>query len=143
MSKLSIRKAIRIKASAEAVFDALTSSDEIVQYFPLQRVTSSWQAGGSLLMEGVADGRAFADHGVIRELDRPATFAYTYWSDNHGTDNVSDKHVAIRYSLYPEGAVTRLEMTQSNLPSPEYRAVMEDAWTGLLESLKSHVESRS
>ncbi len=140
---MAIEKVIWIEAGPDVVFGALTSSEQIVEYFPLEIVTSSWRAGDELRMQGTVNGRTFTDYGWIRVLDRPTVFSYTYWSDNHGTANRPEHHVSVSYHLQPEAGGTRVEMVQSNLPSREYQAMMDQAWDGLLSSLKAHVESRS
>ena len=141
MTNLQIEKVVWIKADPTAVFDALTSSRQIVEYFPLDKVTSSWSVGSELLMQGTANGRTFTDYGLIHLLDRPRVFAYTYWGDNHGTENCPEHHVSVKYQLRVDAGGTRVDMVQSNLPSRDYWAVMNQAWDGLLNSLKTHVES--
>ncbi len=141
MTDLRIEKDIWIKADPTAVFDALTSSEQMVKYFPLDKVTSSWRVDSQLTMQGMADGRRFTDYGWIRALDRPTVFAYTYWGDSHGTENHPEHHVSISYHLFPEAGGTRVDMVHSNLPSQDYRAVMNDAWDHLLGGLKAYIES--
>lgn len=141
MTKLHIEKVVWIQADPTAVFDALTSSEQMVEYFPLDEVVSSWRVESELRMQGTASGQIFTDLGLIRTLDRPKAFAYTYWSDNHGTENRPEHHVSINYKLEPDAGGTRVVMVQSNLPSEDYRAIMDQAWDGLLRSLKTHVES--
>lgn len=141
MAVLTVEKALWIDALPEAVFDALTSSEKIVEYFPLDRVDSSWSVGSELRMYGTVNGNTFTDFGLIQKLQRPNFFAYSYWSDNHGSENLPENHVSIDYSLWPESGGTRLRMLQSNLPSREYAESMGEIWEGLLTSLKAYVES--
>lgn len=141
LANLHIEKVVWIKADPTTVFDALTSSEQIVEYFPLDKVTSSWSEDSELCMQGTANGQTFTDYGLIDVLDRPKAFAYKYWSDNHGTENRPENHVSVNYQLQSDGGGTRVEMVQSNLPSQEYWAVMNQAWDGLLNSLKAYVES--
>ena len=138
---MTIKKSIVINATAERVFDALTTSAEIVRYYPLEKVTSSWEVGRELRMEGTAEGNKFEDVGMIRRLDRPSCFKYSYWNENHGTENLPENHLTIRYEISKTDAGCRLDVTQTNLPSKSYRDVMEPAWDFLLESLKKYVES--
>ena len=142
MNELQIKREILIGATPEAVFDALTTSERIVEYFPLEKVTSSWTVGGELRMQGTANGEKFTDAGVIRSLVRPKLFEYTYWSNNHGTENRPVNQVSVQYSLRKEARGTRVTLVQSNLPSPDYCALMNDVWDSLLQSLRLYVESR-
>ena len=142
MNELHIEKEILINATPEAVFDALTMPENIVEYFPLEKVMSSWTVGGELRMQGTADGQRFTDAGVIQSLVRPKLFEYTYWSDNHGTENRPENQVCVRYSLRNDAQGTRVTLVQSNLPSLDYRALMNEVWDSLLQSLQAYVESR-
>lgn len=43
MNDFTIKRSICIDAKPEDVFDALTSSDDIVRFFPLKKVTAEWR----------------------------------------------------------------------------------------------------
>lgn len=122
------------------MFDALTSSDAIVNYYPVKKVTTEWQEGGAILLDGEIDGKPFRDHGVIECLSRPAQFAYSYWSDNHGTERTLENHLTIRYRLAPQQHGTQLDLEHSILKSVQMLNVMDNVWDNLLESLGKHVE---
>lgn len=92
-------------------------------------------------MQGTANGQRFTDAGVIQSLVRPKLFEYTYWSNNHGTENRPENHVSVQYSLRNEAQGTRVALVQSNLPSLDYYALMNEVWDSLLQSLKAYVES--
>jgi uncharacterized protein YndB with AHSA1/START domain len=140
MKSRHITKTVHINANPDRIFDALTSSEEIIRYFPLHRVTSAWHAGAEILLEGEIDGKPFNDHGRIEVLDRPTHFRYSYWSDNHGTARTPENHLTIDYRLAPDGQGTRLELEHGNLVSEEMAETMNLAWDHLLASLSAHVE---
>lgn len=142
MNTFTIKKHVNIQATPEAVFDALTSSADIVRYFPLKQVTSEWKAGGEILLDGEVNGHAFRDHGLIEVLSRPHQFRYSYWSDNHGTERTPENYLTIDYRLSATDRGTRLEMEQSNLRSEDMFQVMKTVWDHLLTSLASYVEQR-
>ncbi|MEM7707512.1 MAG: SRPBCC family protein [Pseudomonadota bacterium] len=136
-----IDKRIDIAVPQDRVFAALTSSEEIPQYFPLSRVEADWAVGGGIKLFGEADGTPFVDHGVIEILTPPTVFQYRYWSDNHGTARQADNEVTIRYETSDRQGKTRLTVTQSNLPSLELRQMMEQqVWDFLLGALKQYLE---
>lgn len=140
MNRLKIKKNIFMDAAPEAVFDALTRSDEIVKYFPLKKACSDWKIGGELLLDGEIDGNAFREYGVIEMLPRPTQFKYRYWSDNHGTARTPENHLTIAYLLAPEHRGTRLELEHSNLPTEAMYQTMNAAWDSLLGGLKVYCE---
>ncbi|MEW6684112.1 MAG: SRPBCC domain-containing protein [Nitrospirota bacterium] len=143
MNSFTVNKSIYIDAKPEAVFDALTSSDAIVNYFPVKKVTSEWKLGGEVLLDGEIDGKPFRDHGVIEALSRPTQFKYSYWSDNHGTERTLENHLAISYRLSPQRNGTQLDLEHSNLRSEQMLAIMETVWDSLLNSLRKYVEHRT
>ncbi len=137
-----IKKSVQIRASRERVFKALTTSDEIPKFFPLNEVTSAWEPGSEVLYKGEVGGTPFTDYGVIEELSSPSVYSYRYWSDNHGTKRIPQNYVVIRYSLAetPEG--TELTLFQSNIRSKELYSLMEtQVWDALLGALKNYVEA--
>jgi uncharacterized protein YndB with AHSA1/START domain len=138
----SITKDIIINVKPEKVFDALTTSDEIVKYYPLKRVVSNWVIGDTVNYSGEVNEQPFTDYGVITELVRPIIYAYSYWSDNHGTEKTPDNHLNINYSLSLVNGVTQLTLTQDNIKSEEMFNLMNNiVWGMLLNSLKEHMES--
>ncbi len=138
----SLTKTIHIDAAREDVYDVLTSSEEIVNYFPLTRVVSDWKVGGELRLEGEVGGRPFCDYGRIEALSRAERFTYSYWSDNHGTERVPENYLTIDYRLSDDGHGTLLELQQRNLRSEQMYQVMDSIWDGLLDSLRSYLETR-
>ena len=142
MKTFSVRKKITIRAKPERVFDALTTSSEIIKYFPLNEIISNWKLGGKVHYKGEVDGNAFTDYGVITEFKRPTAYAYRYWSDNHGTENTPDNHLNISYTLSFINSVTELNLTQSNIKSEEMFNLMDKTvWDMLLSGLKQYIES--
>ncbi|HMO51298.1 MAG TPA: SRPBCC domain-containing protein [Kiritimatiellia bacterium] len=140
MNSLTIRKSVYIDAKPEKVFDALTSSEDIVKYFPLKKVTSEWKVGSEILLDGEVNGNSFRDYGVIEALSRPRQFKYSYWSDNHGTERTPENHLTIEYRLSEEPQGTRLNVEHANLRSEEMFRVMDAVWDHLLQGLAKYVE---
>lgn len=141
MNDFTIEKSIYIDASPDAVFHALTSSMDIVRYFPLRKVTSEWEVGGEILLEGEADGAAFRDYGVIEAMSKPNQFKYSYWSDNHGTERTPENYLTIDYRLEPNQRGTTLNLKQGNLRAREMFLAMDAVWDHLLSSLAKYVET--
>ena len=142
MNNFTIKKSMYIDAKPEAVYDALTSSDAIVNYFPIKKVTSEWKVGGEVLLDGEIDGKQFRDHGLIEILSRPTQFKYSYWSTNHGTERTLKNYSTISYRLSPQQKGTQLDLEHSNLKS-EHKQIMDTVWDSLLSSLRKYVEHRT
>lgn len=140
MTRLTIEKSVFIAAPAARVFDALTDPDQLVQFFPVERVESDRCAGGAIRLFGVVDGAAFVDDGRIDIYEAPGTFQYTYWSDNHGTERSPTTEMTIRYSLREETGGTRVDLHHDNLLTAQRHAQMRVVWDFLLDRLREFVE---
>jgi uncharacterized protein YndB with AHSA1/START domain len=140
MDRLTITKEITVAADPVRVFAALTTPAEIVQYYPYREVEASGQVGGSITLRGEAGGQRFTDYGEITVWRPGHEFAYTYWSDNHGTPRTLEHHLTIRYQLAPASTGgTRVRVEHQNVPAGPYAELMEGAWDGLLGLLAAHV----
>ena len=118
----------------------LTNSDEIIRYFPLKPVILNWRKGSEILYKGEIDGTTFTDYGVIDILSRPNRFKYTYWNDNHGTENMLENRLSIDYELSPKDNGTSVIMAQSNLKNEDmYNMMNNSVWDYLLKSMKTHI----
>lgn len=143
MQPFTIQKEIEITAPAERIFLALTTSEEIPQYFPLQSVESEWKIGEEVLYKGEVNNIPFTDFGVIEALAFPKTYSYRYWSDNHATERTEENHLTITYQLDPTSTGTLLRMTQNNIKSKDlYELMNSQVWDFLLTSLKNHIEEK-
>lgn len=140
MMQNAIEKNIIINAAPSVVFDALTNSEKILQYFPLNEVISDWKVGSEVLFKGTVNGADFTDYGKIEQLTPNKIFQYTYWSDNHGTERTPENHLTICYSLSATEQGTQLKMEHKNLISAEMHAQMLGVWDFLLSSLKDYAE---
>ena len=137
-----ITKEIHINVSRERIFSALTNSEEIPKYYPLNEVLSQWELGSEVLYKGEVNGAPFIDYGVIEKLDSPSVYAYSYWSDNHGTERLAENHMTICYQLSESDGGTDLTVIQSNIRSVElYEMMKTQVWDFLLGSLKEYVEA--
>ena len=144
MNTFKIEKKVLINSPVEMVFDALTNSKEIPKYYPLLSVVSEWNEGNEVLYKGEINGAPFTDFGVIEEISKPNIYRYRYWSDNHGTERTEENHLTIEYKVSPTADGSEVKVTQSNIKSKEMYEMMEgQVWEYLLNSLKTHLESRT
>lgn len=142
MNRFTINKHIFVKAPIKAVFEALTTSDKIIQYFPLNNVISNWQLGSEVLYKGEIEGNAFTDYGIIKEFSVPTKYSYSYWSDNHGTERIPENHLVISYTLTSLKDGTQLELQQLNIKSEELFNIMNTTvWDSLLSSFKNYMDA--
>ncbi len=144
LETFTIEKQIELNAPIERVFTALTNSEEILKYFPLKSVESTWSVGSSVLYKGEVNGVPFTDFGIIEKLTSPTEYCYKYWSDNHGTARTEENYLTISYSLERSNERTVLTAKQSNIKSPEMYELMNDqVWSYLLNSFKEYIEANA
>lgn len=136
---MKLTKEIQINAPCRDVYRALTNSAEIIRYFPLDHVECDWQEGNPIVFSGPDSGQ---DIGVIDRLLPHSLFQFTYWNKNHGTENVKDNHITIRYELQESGDQTQLNLIQTNLPSQTYKDMTTGVWDYLLGELKKYLENK-
>ncbi len=140
MTTFSIEKNLLINAPVNLVFEALTNSEKIVQYYPLIEVISDWQVGSEIICRGRTNSQDFIDYGKIDILIPNEKFQYTYWSDNHGTERSQENHLTICYSLVEVENGTTLKLEHKNIQSQAMYSQMLDVWDFLLSNLKNFVE---
>lgn len=140
METFSIKKTLFIGVSKSVLFETLTNSDKIVQYYPLEEVISDWKVGGEILCKGSNDGKIFVDYGTIESLVPNEKFQYTYWSTNHGTERTPENHLTICYTLSETDNGTILKLEHKNLKSESMYSEMLNVWDFLLSNLKNFVE---
>jgi uncharacterized protein YndB with AHSA1/START domain len=137
---MTISKRVTLAAHPDRVYAALTAPEEIVRYFPYERVESEGGVGGAITFHGELGGQPFTDYGRITAAEPGREFAYAYWSTNHGTPRTPEHHLTIRYVLEPVGDDgTALRVEHGNVPAGPYAELMTDAWDGLLDLLGAYL----
>jgi len=142
---------VQIAAPPERIFQALTSSDQLWQWWNGEggpcRVTV-WEIearlGGRLRHVAEDPTRTMlpSGEGVITgeivEFDPPRVLAYTWLSNFHSKPEVV---TLVRWELVPSQGGTLVKMTHSGLkPLPE-GAGYAKGWPGLMEMLKKFAET--
>lgn len=130
-----------VKAPPSAVWKALTDPEMIKQYLFGTQVTTDWKVGSPITYEGVWQGKAYKDKGIILEVDPGKSLVSTYWSGMSGKADVPENFQKVAYALAPAPEGTRLTLTQSNIPSEKERDHSLQNWGMVLEALRKLVES--
>ncbi|MBO6894269.1 MAG: SRPBCC domain-containing protein [Roseibium sp.] len=140
---MTLEKSVSIAVTSNAVFNALTSPQEIVKHFPFEAVTSDCREDGEITFQGAVNGVPFTDYGRITRFEPGKAFAYRYWSTNHGTERRPENELEVRYEIVAGQDQTHLKVVQDRISSPDYFDMMNTAWDHLLGALKQNLESRS
>ncbi|MGI9054007.1 MAG: SRPBCC family protein [Ilumatobacteraceae bacterium] len=131
---------IHIRASAEAVWQALTDPALTTRYFHHTAIESTFAPGASWRMT-LPDGRE-AVHGVIEEVDPPQRLVMT-WRVLYDAAMVEEPPSRLEWLLTDNGeGVTRVTLVHGDLGrSPLTSAGVGDGWHWVLGSLKSLLET--
>jgi uncharacterized protein YndB with AHSA1/START domain len=137
---LIARATVTIDATSLKVWDALTQPDLIKQYLFGTTVTTDWQVGSPIIYEGQWQGQAYQDKGTIMQVEPGKLLVSTYWSSMAGQPDAPENYKTVRYELAPEGALTRLTVTQDNNATPEEASHSSQDWQMVLEGIKKLLE---
>jgi uncharacterized protein YndB with AHSA1/START domain len=133
---------IAIRASAEAVWRALTDPAAIKQYMFGSEVTSDWEVGSTITYAGVYEGKEYEDYGRILELKPGVLMRTTHFSPSSGREDVPENYHTLTWRLEPEGDATRVTLTQDNNATEDAALDAESNWNSVLEGLKTLVEGQ-
>ncbi len=129
-----------VNAPTSRVWDALTQPDLIKQYLFGTRVTTDWKVGSPITYEGVWEGKAYKDKGVILQVEPGKLLVSTFWSALSGLPDIPENYQTVRYELAAEDGGTRLTILQDNNPTQEDANHSAQNWNMVLGELKKIVE---
>jgi uncharacterized protein YndB with AHSA1/START domain len=131
---------ITINAPAARVWDALTQPDLIKQYLFGTTVTTDWQVGSPITYEGVWEGKAYRDKGVVLQVVPEKLLVSTFWSALSGLPDVPENYQTVRYELGAEGKGTRLTIVQGNNATQADADHSAQNWSMVLDGMKKLLE---
>ena len=131
---------IRIKASAERVWNALTDPGLIKQYLFGTEATSEWKVGSSITYRGVWQGKSYEDKGTILELKPNTLLKSTYWSGMSGLEDTPENYNTVTYAIAEKDGHTTLTVTQDNNGTKEGADHSAGNWGIVLKGLKDLLE---
>src|SRR6187549_1402420 len=88
-----------VDASREAVWEALTSPDQVEKYFFGTRLTTDWRVGSPLTFRGEWKGQAYEDRGTVLAFDPPRSLSFNSWSSFSTIEDTPDNRQILRYEL--------------------------------------------
>jgi uncharacterized protein YndB with AHSA1/START domain len=134
-----------VDADASAVWDALTARKSAM--FMGADVETDWGPGSPIAFTGEFEGKAFKDHGEIRDIDDRRRLTFTHYSPTSGKPDVPDSYNLVDVRLEPQGERTRVKLSQTPMgnerPDDQTVAAFRRNWQVMLEALKTAAEERS
>ena len=138
---------VEISAPPDHVFEALVNREHVSQWSNSEsyklvhweldaRIGGKWRSTS----RETTSSKLFDHWGEIVEVDRPRVLAYTWFANWHSDQS---HPTMVRWELTPIPTGTRLRVTHSGLSAlPRACEGYSQGWPGLLEAVKTLVESR-
>lgn len=139
-SNITGKASITIHATADRVWEALTTPRIIKKYFFGTDAVSDWKVGSPLIFKGEWQGKHYEDKGTILEIVPQKLFKYSYWSSMSGIEDKPENYVDVTYELSRSGDDVTLTITQENIPDEKMKAHSEQNWNKVLGDLKKLLE---
>ena len=143
-NEFTVRRSIRIAASIDKVWAAVTEADLITRWFGDRATIDALEVGASGVFGWDGDGD-FAFR--IEELDPPYMIAYRWSDDGAGAPLDPETSTLFRFTLEVIAGGTKLTVVESGfdtLPDPAF--ALEDhrsGWDDELDELVAYLEAGS
>jgi len=149
MSKLIVKNAIQINASAASVWDALTNPAKTKVYMFGCETVSDWKIGSPLIWKMLYEGKDFIPvKGLILDLKPNKLLKYTVFDPMATYPDIPENYLNVTYELLEQGEETILTVLQDGFETAadgdkRYKDVYNngDGWNPILVEIKKLVES--
>jgi uncharacterized protein YndB with AHSA1/START domain len=129
-----------LRATPEAVWEALITPTIIRRYWNGAFHESSWELGASWTLT-LPDGRV-ADRGEVLEYQKPRRLSVS-WRNEFKEDLLAEGYSRCRWEIEPdEGNVVKLTVTHEiDFPNSKFIAAAANSWPAILAGLKTLLET--
>jgi uncharacterized protein YndB with AHSA1/START domain len=105
-------------------------------------LTTDWQVGSPITWQGEMEGKPYEDKGEVLEVEEGHRLSMTHYSPLMGQEDRPENYHTVTYTLTStRDGRTTLALEQDGNDSQEQADQFSQSWQGMLESLKSTVES--
>lgn len=141
MKSRTVKKKVRINASVNDVWYALTNKELAKQFFFDADIDTDWKEGSTITFSGEWEGKKYEDKGVILEVDENRVLRHTYWSSLSGTPDTPEHYFKVSYELEPKGDdKTLFTVSQTGSQTIEAAEQAAENWEKMLARLKEVAE---
>ena len=131
-----------IRASIEAVWDAITKPEIVKQYFFGTNLVTDWKVGSPLFFRGEWQGKTYEDRGTVLSFQPMKSLSYNYWSSFSGLEDDPALRQNIRFDLDSVDDRVRITIRQSNVDTQTRADHSATNWRSVLEALKHLLEGK-
>lgn len=130
-----------IKASAEKVWEAITTSEFRRQYFFGSSIDADWRVGGRLVSHS-PDGDVWGDN-EIYEYDPPRLLSHG-WRSLYEPELAAEPESRVTWTIEPQdGDYVKLTVVHDRLGASPKTAQSVRGWSFIVSGLKSVLETGS
>lgn len=129
-----------INAPLEKVWEALTNSEIVKQYFFGTDLVTSWKVGEPIIFQGEWEGQNYQDKGEVLEYKHNQRLAYSYLSNWSGKEDKPENYLWVCYEVKADGKNAELTIHQSNYDE-ERAKHSEGNWASIVEEMRKIVEA--
>lgn len=137
---LTTTVSVAIAASPAAVWEALTTPEQIRQWFFGVETETDWTKGSPIVHRGEYQGRAYEDKGTILRFEPERRLVHSHWSPVSGRPGTPENYQEVTWALAERDGTTELTVSETNLPDEQAKETTEQAWAGALDGLKRLLE---
>lgn len=128
-----------INAPIDKVWDGLTNSEIVKQYFFGTELVTTWNVGEDIIFQGEWEGQKYKDKGKVLEYSKNEKLAYSYLSNWANMEDKPENYLWVCYEVKPIENGTELTISQTNYDE-ERAKHSEGNWASLIDGLKKIVE---
>lgn len=133
---LELKKCREINANITKVWHALINPEMIEKYLFGTKASSEWKTGAEILFEGEWEGTSYQDKGIIQTFIPNEHFAYSYWSNFSGLEDIPENYALVSFQLKAlEGGRTELTLIQQKFASEEALMHSQKSWDMVLDQM--------
>lgn len=141
--KLTLRKNLKIGASANVVWSALIDPEKLKQTMFGCDIITDWKIGSDILFKGSWEGTEFVDKGIILDFQDGKSYEYSYWSNFSGLPDAPENYSIVKFRVQADGDETILHMEQSNFAKESMYEHSDKNWDVALNALKDLIEGKN
>ena len=142
MTEFKASASTEINASAESIWEVLTSPEKIAIYLYGTQTETDWQAGSPIKFTGNYNGTEYHDKGKVLENNPHKLLKYSYWSSMSRTEDKPENYFIVSYILEVSSSKNiKLTWLQTNMSSTKSVEHTEQGLPSMLNKIKELAEA--
>lgn len=137
---LEVSESILINASAERVWEVLTTPAIISEYLYGTETITDWKPGSEIIFQGEYENTKYRDKGFILENIPLKKISYSYWSGFSGLADIPENYSTVIYLLEAKGTQTLFTWQQKGFADESRLEHSKSGMPAFLEQIKGIAE---